>query len=373
MKSSLTIIKIILTISIIVSIGTALGATVYFGMLKNNLPIAVQPTPTITPILTPTVSLTPVPTVTTNNIDTSDWKTYRNEQFGYEIKYPNAYIFDEKGNSAEYDSEKVRLVNFNINQSEITHSFVSVNNTEYMNSSALMKSYDPDKLPIVIDGMDTFLYISKKTIKREYDCESETPCTDSVLPIELRVKKNTDMFMFSGFFHAGYLDKSIEFYKKIFSTFKFLERDENGKIIVNVRENGYEFQYPDNYFSAPPEVTVVDSDVSLIDTCPVEYSTEVADDKGNPLKIEGEKVTINEIIYCKYIIPEAHYARNFKYLTIKDKKLYTVFFIWEPSCSHIKGTVRGQESYSNECSYSKQNEEALKIVEKVISSFKFTE
>ncbi len=94
MKSSLTIVKIVLTVASIVSIGTALGATVYFSVLKNNPPVAVQPTPTTTPILTPTISLTPVPTVTPTT-DTSDWKTYRNEQFGYEIKYPeNWYLYD---------------------------------------------------------------------------------------------------------------------------------------------------------------------------------------------------------------------------------------------------------------------------------------
>ncbi len=90
MKSSLTIIKIVLTVASVVSIGTALGTTVYFGVLKNNPPVAVQPTitPTITSSLTPTATLTLIPTVTPNNIDTSDWKTYRNEKFGYEIKYP---------------------------------------------------------------------------------------------------------------------------------------------------------------------------------------------------------------------------------------------------------------------------------------------
>ncbi len=72
--------KIVLTVAGIVSIGTALGATICFGVLKNNSP-AMQPTPTIAQIPTSVVTLTPVPTVTPDT-DTSDWKTYKNDKYG---------------------------------------------------------------------------------------------------------------------------------------------------------------------------------------------------------------------------------------------------------------------------------------------------
>ena len=116
MKSNLTIIKIVLTIAIIVSIGTALGATIYFEMLKNNPPVAVQPT------IAPTITPTPI-----SSIDISDWMTYRNEKYGYEVKYPKDWFYENR--SVNEDNQ--RIVFFDYKKDDKRHIEVSVdpNNT----------------------------------------------------------------------------------------------------------------------------------------------------------------------------------------------------------------------------------------------------
>lgn len=83
-KSS--ILKIILAVVIL----GAAGLATYFIMPKKTPPITV--TPTLSSALTPepTASLVPTPVVTpAPTVNISDWKTYRNESDGFEIKYPN--------------------------------------------------------------------------------------------------------------------------------------------------------------------------------------------------------------------------------------------------------------------------------------------
>ena len=78
------------------------GAVAYYASIKN--PVALAPSPAQTPITsampTPTAIVTsPTPALSS---ETANWKTYRNEQYGFEMKYPTS-LQKVNTNNSSYD------------------------------------------------------------------------------------------------------------------------------------------------------------------------------------------------------------------------------------------------------------------------------
>ena len=89
MKSHLIIIKIIFTVSIIISISTALGIAFYLVNFKRYLPAIERP------VLEPMVDSTTEPI---SDVESS-WKTYRNSKYNFEFNYPLDYTLKEVSNN----------------------------------------------------------------------------------------------------------------------------------------------------------------------------------------------------------------------------------------------------------------------------------
>ncbi len=114
MKSSLTTVKIVLIISIFVSVGTAIGTTAYLVFLKKPTPpivVVAQPAaePTITPISESKITLTPEMTITPSPIETNDNKcingTFTNIAGGYSFEcFPEWKFAIAKTNDPKTDS-----------------------------------------------------------------------------------------------------------------------------------------------------------------------------------------------------------------------------------------------------------------------------
>lgn len=87
MKSNLIIVRIVLTVAIMVSIGTVLGATAYLLFLKRSPLIAVQPPSTIIstpgPSIIPTLEPTVIPTQTEKIDNICVNGTFTNTSGGY--------------------------------------------------------------------------------------------------------------------------------------------------------------------------------------------------------------------------------------------------------------------------------------------------
>ena len=80
----LSIAKLLLVAIIFISFGTVFSVTAY---LAENRPV-INPEPQVSPAPTPTVALNPTPTPTVKD-ETSDWKIYTNDKYGFEFKYPS--------------------------------------------------------------------------------------------------------------------------------------------------------------------------------------------------------------------------------------------------------------------------------------------
>lgn len=95
----------------------AVGATATYLALKQEIERAKLEQPAVTTPEEPAVQ--PEEPTTTEPIDTSDWETYRNEEFGFEIRFPRI-LLDLK---RTYSTRVVGGINFRLSTQPLSDPF----------------------------------------------------------------------------------------------------------------------------------------------------------------------------------------------------------------------------------------------------------
>lgn len=92
-KEKFSFVKLILILIMLFAFGMVFGITAY--LVQNKLVANREPQISISPEATSTQVI---------KDETADWKTYRNEKYGYEVKYPNNWEGIETSLTTDYAS-----------------------------------------------------------------------------------------------------------------------------------------------------------------------------------------------------------------------------------------------------------------------------
>jgi len=187
-----------ITISIVVVILAAVGGAVWYAQSykqSQNPPVAEnEPEQTASS--------------TTEDIDTSDWLTYRNEEYGFEVRYPETWVLQNTQSGIYIKYQKEWEFGMEEGFSAFGVSVIKENLQEFIES---YKSDFLNEKPLT------------RIINKEVYILANIPATKLTSNNAEGINGNFIFAVYNGKNYLITFDENEERHKEIISTFKFIE------------------------------------------------------------------------------------------------------------------------------------------------------
>jgi len=231
---------LLLGIIIFLAVGVA-GTTVYF-LTKKTPPVSETPRQEVSkqPVSQKpeeSTSTQPEESTSTEEIDTSDWKTYRNEEYGFEIKYPKEGVLLKSESDWMYSGcedlclgdEKTTAIKFPFPKGTKLIGkcvLICVKKVSPGKCKNLISTYVVDSRLVNINGIEflrvegTDCGMGKCYLSRSYTVGKEDKCITivEVLKVFMHIPRDTKLLEYD-------YEKEMSVIDKIMSTFKFINYD----------------------------------------------------------------------------------------------------------------------------------------------------